>query len=243
MYVNAQFDLGEEIFSVCKRFKDFSFNYTDNTEFNIGDWETNVDRDCNFYTGIVVEYVYYTDNDFAMKQKNVDGFSIIHFMARSSKTNFENIKLYLDKLKIKFHVIAISETWLDNASELHEYTLTMFNSCWNGWRGGGFALYVTKEFEVKHLLSHSNVIDNLLESLTIEIINKAGKNVAIPCVHRTPGTDIQAINDYLENLIKSFKSRKSLYLCEHLNIDILKQESHINTKECLNLLYSYGLLR
>ena len=122
---------------------------------------------------------------------------------------------------------------LDNASELYEYTLPgydMFNSYRNGKRAGGVALYVAKEFEVKHLVSHSNAIDNLLESLPIEIINKAGKNIVISCVYRTPGTAIQEPNDYLDNLLKPFKSHKSLYLCGDLKIDILKQESHTNTK-------------
>ena len=50
----------------------------------------------------------------------------------------------------------------------------MFTSIEMGKREGEVALYVTKKFEVKHLISHSNVIITLLESLAIEIMNKAG---------------------------------------------------------------------
>ena len=96
IYINSEFDLGEDIFSVCKRFKDFSFNCTNDTEFNNGDSGTNVDPDSNFYADTVVKCQHYTDNEFSMKLKNMDGFSIVHFNARSLKINFENIKLYLN---------------------------------------------------------------------------------------------------------------------------------------------------
>ena len=39
--------------------------------------------------------------------------SLIHFNARSLKANFDNVKSYLSNLGKNFHIIAISESWLD----------------------------------------------------------------------------------------------------------------------------------
>ena len=63
----------------------FSFQELANdTEFNSGDWATNVDPDCNFYTEIV-NCKYYTDNDFALKLKILMVFLLYALMQEALK--------------------------------------------------------------------------------------------------------------------------------------------------------------
>ena len=49
-------------------------------------------------------------------------------------------------------------------------------------------------------------------------------------MYRAPGSDIEKFTDYMEQIMKSIKSNKILYVCGDFNIDLLKQDNHLKTK-------------
>ena len=242
VYENSCFDVSEDIFQVYSKVN-LTFNCIDQTEFTQGDWETYVDPDTNFFSNALCPCKYYTSSAVKAKIDSIQDLSIIHLNARSLKTNFGSIKCFLKELNVYFHVIAISETWLDNDCDLQEYSLPgydMFNSFRNNKRGGGVALYINNNLTVKKLSNFTNVIDDIMECVTVEIINKNGRNIIVCCIYRSPGTNIELFNDYIEGKLKQVKN-KPLYLCGDLNIDLLKTENHVLTKNFLDILYTFGL--
>ena len=78
----------------------------------------NIDPDDNFYNGLNVDSVYYTEDEFnekiVTKVQAASTFSIIHFNARSMSVNFNKLKSVLSSFDFTFDVIAVSETWLNN---------------------------------------------------------------------------------------------------------------------------------
>ena len=51
------------------------------------------------------------------------GLSFIHFNCRSLKSNFVNLHSYLQTLKQKFDIIAISETWLNDNDNITDFCI------------------------------------------------------------------------------------------------------------------------
>ena len=93
------------------------------------------DPDINFHTGIHSSVgnncKYYMEDDFnGMIQRqhltaDNDALSFCHLNIRSAVKNLNEFSLYLDDLKHSFSVIAISETWLQDA----KYNLYSMNGC------------------------------------------------------------------------------------------------------------------
>ena len=52
------------------------------------------------------------------------------------------------------------------------------------------------------------------------------RNMIITCVYRSPGTDLKSFGDSLETIIGDTKSKKAMFICSDLNIDILKHDSN-----------------
>ena len=110
-----------------------------------------------------------------------ESFSIIHFNSRSLNKNFQKIRDYLNQFK-KFNVITVSVTWLDeektNSVEMEGYEL--FTSHRTNKTGGGVAIYVDKDLRCSKLMT--NNIENILESITVEIHVENSKNIVITCI-------------------------------------------------------------
>ena len=84
-------------------------------------------------------------------------------------------------------------------------------------------------------------LDNVFESVTIDIKVENKKNFVVACVYRTPGFEPEGFIEYIERLLQSVNNNKSIYLCGDLNFDLLKRQNHQGTNDFLELLYSYGL--
>ena len=99
-----------------------SFKYS---EYKMCDYENKVDPENNYYNDLALTCKYFTDsqfnNDVYVNNVTKTIFSLIHFNVRGLSANFGEIQDYLQSLKMKFDVIAITETWLDGESMKSEY--------------------------------------------------------------------------------------------------------------------------
>ena len=147
IYLNSKLNISKRIFNVNNRCSNLTLQSFDRTELSENDWETDVDPDSNFFNDYNFECKYYTDSKFQAESRNIDGFTIIYFNARSLKTNFKYIESYIAELGKDFHVIAITESWLEVSSNLNDYALSnyeMYNVFRPDQRGGGVALISVK---------------------------------------------------------------------------------------------------
>ena len=230
--------INENIFNVYKAFKDTSFQNRD-AEFD--DLYLNPDK---LYNGnSSTDCKYFLDEDFKTVISSLDGLSLIHFNARSMKANFEHIKKYIKELNKVFHVIAISETWFESIKQSEQFCLenyTMFSTTRTEKKGGGVTLYTHDNLKVKQIESSSREINGILESITVELHIEKGKNIVVSCIYRTPGSNINTFSEYLDNFLYNEKN-KSVYIIGDTNIDLMKYDDHVPTKDFLDMLYSYGV--
>ena len=102
---------------------------------------------------------------------------------------------YLSCLNIKFSVIGISETWLnDSAHSVDINGFKFLHKYRQNRTGGGVGLYISNdlEFKLREDLSLHNV--DTVESLFIELIRPREKNIIVGIVYRPPN---HRLDDFL----------------------------------------------
>ena len=206
--------------------------------------ERDQDPVANFYNDVNIDCKYYIEDQFNVAFSSTNDFTILHLNARSLKANFTKMKDYLSVLKTQFDVIAITETWFNETTDVSEFNLVNYEIVHTNRlnkRGGGGCLYLNKKLDFIKANKYSIVQDDTFESVTVELNLENQKNIVISCIYRTPGSEMDKFVDYMEQFVKSTKNNKSLYVCGDFNVDLLKQNTHLNTKFFLEMMYSYGV--
>lgn len=215
-----------------------TFQYT---EHNLLDMEHDIDPDNYLFNTINNNCCYYTDEQY--NQIHKDGkLSIIHINSRSLYANFASIKDYVNQFKQSFNIVAISETWI-NAEKGVDFELEGFefvHMARQNKGGGGVAIYVDRNITFKVLESMSMVVDNMLECISIELCKGKNKPVIISCIYRTPGSNIELIKEWMEEMFTN-KSHKTIFICGDFNIDLLNPNKHKMTDDFINTVYSMSL--
>jgi len=185
---------------------------------------------------------YYLNDQLDTNLKHVNGLTLIHFNARSLQTNCDKIQQFLNLFDRSFDIIAISETWRTESTNLGDFLRNYEPSHTyrqNG-RGGGVSIYVKKSIPFKVIHSLSKSVDNLYEVNTIEIDYEDKKSI-VSCMYRKPGSCIDEFQSNIEDLVNSTK-HKTLYICGDFNIDLIKYNSHEPSKQFTDSLFSLGLI-
>ena len=218
-----------------------SFQYTN---YSTCDYDKDLDPVNNLYNRVLPSCKYYDDLQFNVSTKNnSNGLSIIHFNARSLNANFHSIIHTLQTLNITFDIIAISETWTES-NVTTEYDLPhyqVFHKARHYKKGGGVALYVNDRIDCTLIESKLVVVENMFECVTVELNRRKMKNVIVSCMYTTPGANVGAFCESVDNILSDIKSKKTMYICGDFNIDILKHNTHNYTRTFLDYMYSFGL--
>ena len=72
-------------------------------------------------------------------------------------------------------------------------------------------------------------------------MQKHKTNIIVSCVYRTPGSDIDRLCEYMDQLLTYANTSRNKFVCGDFNIDLLKQETHPGTKRFLECMYGQGL--
>ena len=207
-------------------------------------YDKDLDQVYNLYNRVLPSCKYYDDLQFNVSIKNnTNGLSIIHFNASSLNANFHSIMHTLLTLNITFDIIAITETWTES-NVTTEYDLPhyqVFCKARHYKKGGSVALYVNDRIDCTLIESKSVVVENMFECVTVELNMRKMKNVIVSCMYRTPGANVGAFCESLDNILSDIKSKKTMYICGDFNIDILKHNTHNYTRTFLDYMYSFGL--
>ena len=134
--------------------------------------------------------VYLTQNQYrhCIMNTNDDTLSLLHLNIRSINKNSDSLQLVLDNSKHKSpSVIGLTETWLSCDSS-QSFSLPDFHLIANNRQnrpGGGVGLYISDKY---HYIVHEqlNCMDDIVESLFIELINSNGKKILIGVIYRPP---------------------------------------------------------
>lgn len=213
-------------------------------EYNWNDLEAHVDPENNLRSISNVSCDYYQEEQLKEKVDLDKGFSLIHFNCRSLYKRFDAINDFLNNLKGKFKLIALSETWIDeergDAFHMDGYTLYHFNR--KNRKAGGVAFFVSSDLKSKVVQSMTIALDDLMECITVEIDLEKSRNIMVTCIYRKPGSLIETFTDaFEENLLSKVNGNKKYFFCGDLNIDLLKVSIHKASADYLDMLYARGL--
>ena len=157
--------------------------------------------------------------------------SILSFNIRSLSKHIDEFKLLIDLLPIKFSIICLQETWAkgENAENFDsKFQINGYN-CYhvprgNDKRGGGLCIYTRNCLDIKERpdLELSNLD---IEAQFLEIVMKKSKNILIGNLYRPPSGKVGVFNTKLSKFMKIEASKKSLYLCGDMNLNIFNAET------------------
>lgn len=219
-----------------------AFASVDYIERDTYDFEKNVDPETNLFNHISNSCQYYTEEQFNEVQIE-QTFSFIHFNCRSLSKHFSEIKHFLETLKGRFKLIALSETWIKKGKEvdlkLKCYDLYVTNRA--NRTGGGVALYIYNELKCRPVKCMTTAINDLMESVAVEIELEQNRNIVVACVYRKPGSKVENFIDKLEEMIYGLNNKRNIVICGDYNIDLLKVDSHMQNSDFLETLYKNGL--
>ena len=166
------------------------------------------------------------------------------FIIYSIKSCFCDLKQYLLDIERNFDIVCISESWLTNNDDLNDYSIDFYETVVtnrSNKRGGGVMIYVSKSLNFKVVEQMTECVDDFYECISIEIDVNRGKNIIVSCLYRTLGSCVDLFNEYLEKLLQRVKKNKLFYLVGDFNINLIKSETHLGTRNFIDLLFSHGL--
>ena len=116
-------------------------------------------------------YLEYEFSNLVHDNRVESNFSLLHINARSLAKNLHQLIVYLETLNHTFHVIAVSETWVNNIN----YSLLNipgYNSLTNyrtDRRGGRVALYIHELLTYKERLDLTTNITSNYECVFADV--------------------------------------------------------------------------
>ena len=131
---------------------------------------------------------------------NSDSLRVFHLNIRSVCKNMDELTLFLCSLKVEFHIIVLTETWLCDQSEFLDVAgYTAYHTVRTDRRGGGVTVLVKSNIQ-SHSLSLFSCITDHFEICSVRvIINKKKYNII--GVYRPPEKSVVDFSPAFFNLI------------------------------------------
>ena len=195
-----------------------------------------------------VRLPYYTIDEFSCASKSLlNSFIILQINIRSMNKNFERLQEYLNVVKGKFSIIALTETWCnDNRADK--------NSVWQilnykpidkirqtGQERGVIALFVHNNFDFK-IIKRGNICNDDIEYLTVKILRNKDKNIIFSCIYRPLRGNSQFFLDNINVLVNKFKGQeKQIFLAGDFNINSLDYSRNTIVRDFFNLAFQNSI--
>ena len=186
---------------------------------------------------------YFTPSQFLETKLPKNMFSMIYINIASFSKHIDELRNLLSVLNHPFDIIGITETRLHDETppanvdiERYEFKHTPTNM-----QCGGAGMYIKSCHNSEVVKKLSKSIDDVSESLFIELKRDGKTNLIIGCIymHHSP---ITFLNDFLKDALNyvSKQSSKISVLMGDLNIDLVKYASDSNTGKLSDLLCSHS---
>ena len=172
---------------------------------------------------------YYTTDELNSKCYNANQyFSIFHLNINSLQFHKNDLDALLDSLKVKFDVIAISETRLRKGIEpVHDVNLANYEKIDTPTEAtkGGTLLYISENLNFKPRKDLEIYESKKIESTFVEIINESNKNIIVGCIYKHHTISPKEFTESMSTLLsKLSKEKKTCYLAGDFNMNLLHLE-------------------
>lgn len=187
---------------------------------------------------------YFTDyelNEFISKAKCYDDscLSVMHLNARSINKNIDNILILLQSLTVKFSVLAITETWIDETFNQSVPQIPGYSSLSKpriGKKGGGLALYIKNDLKYKVVEFNDSARYSDFEFLFIDLTDRQAR---VGVIYRPPNTNIDSFNEQYNSMLhQAASTKKTVIITGDFNINLLNFEDHTGTEKFLENSFS-----
>lgn len=208
--------------------------------------DDDLDADTNYYNVLFNNPVNYYEtinlNSITPEPANSTPQFFMHINARSLSKNIDSIITELSLLSNKPSIIAVSETWASTDSD--NFIIPGYCGIQKARKnktGGGVAIFLENKIGLNYKLRPDLIIDEISDSLFIQITNDKMKNIIIGVIYKPPDEDVQKFNENLEKCLKIItKERRPCFLMGDFNINLLKQNIHSPTKHFIDTLLTHG---
>jgi len=186
---------------------------------------------------------YYSPIEFKSKKFDEKSFSMVHLNISSLQLHIDELRTLLQILDHPFDIIAITETGLTNQETLIDVSISgyHFYHTETKTQKGGAAIYIKDSYECNVLNSYTISIENVCETLFIEIKNKKKKNLIVGCIYRHHTPIESFCKEFFKPAIqKIIKSKKMCALLGDFNINLLDYAKHNGVSNFYDLLSAFG---
>ena len=200
-------------------------------------------NDVNDFQSNSVSSRYYTPAEFLSSNPSINSFSILHLNISSLSKHIDELRSLLAVLDHPFDVLAITETRLRDQNPTSNIDLIGYEFIHTPTSShcGGAGIYVRNNYQYEVLSSYSKSIDNVSESIFIEIKNKREKPMIFGCIYKHPAVANQFLEQFLESALNEIsKENKICAMAGDFNFDLLKYETHVETSKFYDLFSAYS---
>ena len=187
---------------------------------------------------------YYTPIEFKQTRFNKKHLSMAHLNIASLQFHIDELKNLLALLNEPFDIIAITETRLHNQEipkvdiSIPGYDFYHTETC---TPKGGAGIYIKSTIECTVNKELSASIENVCETLFIEIKNGKKKNMLVGSIYHHHSTIEQFRTQYMDKTLnKLLKSKKIVALLGDFNVNLLDYSKHTNISDYYDNLSSSG---
>ncbi len=193
---------------------------------------------------------------FASKYNNHCSFSYMTFNIQSLPAKFNLLQELIQSLinsKCEPDIIFLQEIWKLPDSSL--FNLTGYNFIFKtrgASQGGGVGMYIKNNYRFNILETNSLFIDQIIETLFIEVWLSSNKKIILgtvyrPAVNHPQLTVSEQFNQFFElfsNLLDNLSQLDTrVIIGGDFNLDALKYRTASNVTNYIDMLFSYGFLQ
>ena len=205
------------------------------------------DDDEEMSLDVGIDSKYYDIGEFTKcKPDKSSSFSMLNLNIASISKHIDDLRLILSLLEYNWDIIGISEHKIKKGRlstvniDLTGYNEFIFQPTETDFGGTGFYIRNNIDFIERPDLSFNSAGN--YESSFVEIILKGKKNLIVGCIYRHP-TSVISVEDFNQLVIeplleKILKEKKQCSLLGDFNINLLKYDSHKETRDFLNSMTS-----
>ena len=221
-----------------------------NSSYNLDILEAGLNSlDIDFYKSLNISCKYYSESDFMNSLSQDRRLIILNTNIQSINGKFQDLATLLQLLtqaQINIDIITLQETWeIVDANAFFIPGYKFFSATRKLGKRGGVGMYVKDYLKPSPVSEKSVFIDNVLESLIIEVtMPESGRKNFIGSLYR-PNTHKELsyneqMNGFLDafaTFLESFDS-KPAYICADSNVNQLLNNAH--TTDLNNILMANG---
>ena len=105
-------------------------------------------------------------------------------------------------------------------------------------QGGGVALFIKDDYKILYHPDLDVHLNDIYEFITVEVVFQTEKKIVVSSVYHPPSGDLDTFNEKFESLLGAISKKDYCILAGDYNINLLNNETHTETGQFLNNIYS-----